>query len=155
MSAPPVSEALLAEAIELAQRAGTMTLSWFQSSSLDVEQKSDGTPVTDADRTAEQLIRDHLSVHHPDDSIVGEEHGRREGTSTRRWYIDPIDGTRSFVHGVPLFATLVAVEDEHGMAAGVIYLPALGETVAAGRGQGCIWNDSACRVSSTATHPRT
>ncbi len=143
----PCEPGLFDEVVALARRAGAATLDWFQSSSLTVERKGDGTPVTEADRTAERLIREHIATHHPRDRIVGEEEGVTAGQSDRTWYIDPIDGTRSFVHGVPLYATLIAVEDADGMAVGVIDLPALGDTVAAGRGRGCFWNDAPTRVT--------
>lgn len=144
-----VSEALLDELIALAERAGRATLDWYQSSALQVEQKTDGTPVTEADKAAEHFIREHLAAHHAADGIIGEEEGTSQGTSGRTWYIDPIDGTRSFVHGVPLYATLLAVADPDGIAAGVIHLPALGDTVAAGRGLGCFWNGDRARVSDS------
>lgn len=145
---PPADTALLEEVVALARRAGAATLGWFQSSALTVDRKADGTPVTIADRTAERIIRAHVEQHHPRDGIVGEEEGVSTGISGRTWFIDPIDGTRSFVHGVPLYATLIAVEDDHGAAVGVIELPALGETIAAGRGLGCFWNDQLARVSA-------
>jgi histidinol phosphatase-like enzyme (inositol monophosphatase family) len=88
-----------------------------------------------------------LAAAHPDDAIVGEEEADRPGTSGRRWIIDPIDGTKAFTHGVPLYSTLLAVDDEHGPAIGVIDLPALGETVYAGRGLGCFRNGAPAQVS--------
>ena len=108
-----------------------------------VDRKGDGTPVTEADRAAERLLRTTILAAYPDDTIVGEEEADHEGTSGRRWIIDPIDGTKAFTHGVPLYSTLLAVEDEHGPAIGVIELPALGETVYAGRGLGCFRNGTA------------
>ncbi len=128
---------LLEEAVELARQAGDLTLDWFQQRSLTVDTKADRTPVTAADRAAERLVRDHLTLHHPADGIIGEEEGVTAGSSVRRWVVDPIDGTYGFIHGVPLYSTLLAVLDEHGPVVGVIHLPALGETVYAGRGLGC------------------
>ena len=113
-----------------------------------MDRKGDGTPITEADRAAERLIRSHLAKHHPEDAILGEEEGMVEGRSDRRWFIDPIDGTRSFIYGIPEYATLLAIEDSYGMAVGVIEFPALGETIAAGRGLGCFWNDVQCDVSA-------
>jgi len=83
----------------------------------------------------------------PNHAIVGEEGGETEGDSRVRWILDPIDGTRSFIHGVPLYSVLVAVEVDGSPAVGVIHLPALGETVAAAKGLGCRWNGRAARVS--------
>jgi histidinol-phosphatase len=135
--APPADPALLEEAVALAREAGELTLGWFRNDDLQIDRKGDGTPVTQADRAAERLIRDHLAANHPDDAILGEEEGVLAGTSGRRWVVDPIDGTKAFSHGVPTYCNLIALEDEHGTALGVINLPALGETVYAGRGLGC------------------
>ena len=104
---------------------------------LAVATKSDGTPVTEADRAAERLIRAHLAERHPDDAVLGEEEADVAGTSGLTWVIDPIDGTKAFTRGVPLYSNLLAVLDEHGPVIGVINLPALGTTVYAGRGLGC------------------
>ncbi len=133
----PASPALLEEALELARRAGDLTLGWFRGDALEIETKADDTPVTAADRAAERFIRHELSRRHPADGIIGEEEGVAVGTSGRRWVVDPIDGTYGFVHGVPLYSTLLAVLDEAGPLVGVIHLPALRETVFAGRGLGC------------------
>jgi histidinol phosphatase-like enzyme (inositol monophosphatase family) len=151
MEGPPVDASLLAEAVELAQEAGRLTLQWFRNAELAVERKGDGTPVTAADKAAERFIREQLAIHHPDDGILGEEEAPLAGTSGRRWVLDPIDGTKAFTHGVPLYSNLLALEDEHGPAIGVINLPALGETVAAGRGLGCTFNGEPCRVNDHAT----
>lgn len=121
----------------MTRRAGDVSLGWFRSPELDVERKGDGTPVTAADRAVERALREEISRRWPDDAIVGEEEDAVEGTSGRRWVIDPIDGTKAFTHGVPLYTTLVALEDDQGTALGIIHLPALGQTVWAGRGRGC------------------
>ena len=147
MVTPAVDRALLDEAVALAREAGRLTLEWFRTVDLAVERKGDGTPVTAADRATERLVRERLAATHPDDAIVGEEEAERAGTSGRRWIVDPIDGTKAFTHGVPLYSTLLALEDEHGSAIGVIDLPALGETVYAGRGLGCFCNGEPARVS--------
>lgn len=145
--APPVAQALLDEAVRLTREAGELTLRWFRSDALDVEHKGDGTPVTVADKAAERYLRERIGAAHPDDSIIGEEEDNVSGSSGRTWIIDPIDGTKAFTHGVSLYCNLLAVEDEHGPAVGVINLPALGETVWAGRGLGCWFNDAPARVS--------
>ena len=136
---PPVSESLLDEVGDLARRAGRLTLDWYRPS-VEVVIKGDGSPVTEADRAAEEMLRRELTERYPRDAVVGEEFGHSDGDSGRTWFIDPIDGTQSFVRGVPLFATLLAMEDTHGIAVGVIDLPALGQTVVAGRGLGCFLN---------------
>jgi histidinol phosphatase-like enzyme (inositol monophosphatase family) len=145
---PPVEQSLLDEAVALAREAGRLTLEWFRSVDLAVDAKSDGSPVTAADRATERYVRERLAATHPGDTIVGEEEADLAGSSERRWIIDPIDGTKAFTHGVPLYCTLLAYEDEHGPAIGVIELPALGETVYAGRGLGCFCNGEPARVST-------
>jgi histidinol phosphatase-like enzyme (inositol monophosphatase family) len=149
--APPVDPHLVAEAVELAKLAGDVTLRWFRHHELAVDSKGDGTPVTQADREAERLIRAELTARYPDDGVLGEEEPETPGTSERRWILDPIDGTKAFTHGVPLYSNLLALEDEHGIAVGVINLPALGETVWAGRGLGCFANGIPAHVSTVAT----
>lgn len=148
MSAPPVDERVVDAAVAIAREAGRSTLRWFRSLDLEVEHKVDGTPVTIADRTAEALVRERVAEAYPDDGVLGEEDVERIGTSGRRWIVDPIDGTKAFARGVPLYTTLLAVEDEHGIAAGVIVVPALDEVVWAGRGRGCFHDGRPCRVSS-------
>jgi histidinol phosphatase-like enzyme (inositol monophosphatase family) len=138
---------LLDQAVGFAREAAEHTLRWFGSSDLIVDTKGDGTPVTDADRAAERLLRTRIGEAFEHDAVVGEEEADTPGTSGRRWIIDPIDGTKAFTHGVPLYSTLLAVEDEHGPAIGVIVLPALGEAVYAGRGLGCFRNGQPARVS--------
>jgi histidinol-phosphatase len=146
----PVDPALVEEAVELARMAGELTLRYFRTDDLGIDLKGDGTPVTAADKGAERLVREELARRHPDDGVLGEEEAELVGTSGRRWVLDPIDGTKAFTHGVPLYTNLLAVEDEHGLAAGVVNVPALGETVWAGRGRGCFCNGAPARVSD---HP--
>ncbi len=146
LEADPLAH-LLKEAVELARQAGELTLGYFRSAGLAVEQKSDGSPVTQADRQAERLIREELELRHPDDGILGEEEVEKPGGTGRRWILDPIDGTLAFTHGVGLYSNLLALEDEHGIALGVINVPALGETVYAARGLGCYCNGVPARVS--------
>jgi histidinol-phosphatase len=111
--------------------------------------KADLTPVTIADRAAEQLARSLIETRFPHDGIIGEEFGESRPGATRRWILDPIDGTRSFVHGVPFYGVLVAVEDNGEAIAGVAHFPALNETVSAALGEGCWWNGRRARVSDT------
>ncbi len=150
-AAPPVDRALLDFAVDLAREAGELTLRWFRTSDLAVDSKIDGTPVTAADRASERLVRERLAEHFPDDGILGEEESETAGTSGRRWIVDPIDGTKAFTRGVPLYSTLLALDDAHGPAIGVIALPAAGQVVYAGRGLGCWADGEPARVSTTAS----
>ncbi len=150
-AAPPCDPALLDQAVALARMAAESTLPHFRSVELEIEHKDDHTPVTVADRNAERLLRQELEVLFPDDAVVGEEEDDKAGSSGRTWIIDPIDGTKAFTHGVPLYSTLLAVTDEHGPLLGVICLPALPETVWAGRGLGCFLEGEPCHVSDHAT----
>ncbi|MGE3166328.1 MAG: histidinol-phosphatase [Planctomycetota bacterium] len=134
-------------AIETAQLGGTFTLGLFRTGAT-VESKSNHTPVTAADRGAEERMRARIEAHYPSHGIVGEEYGEKRGEGPARWFLDPIDGTVSFIHGVPLYSTLVGLEWEGSMLAGVIHLPALGETVYAARGLGCYANGRRVRVST-------
>ena len=93
---------------------------------LEIERKGDGTPVTQADKAAERFLREQIAGRFPDDAIVGEEEADRAGTSGRTWIIDPIDGTKAFTHGVPLYTNLLAVDDADGPAIGVINMPGAG-----------------------------
>lgn len=131
----------------MVEEAGRITLQWFRQPGLDIERKGDGTPVTAADKATERFLREQITNRYPDDAILGEEEAPTAGTSDRRWVIDPIDGTKAFTHGVPLYCNLLAIEDEHGPAVGIINVPALGELVAAGRGLGCFCNGERVRVS--------
>jgi histidinol-phosphatase len=123
-------------ALSAGQEAGQLTLRYFQQDNYSVERKSDASPVTIADRSAEQLLRERIAVGFPRDGILGEEFGRTDGTSGFTWILDPIDGTKSFISGVPLYGTMVAVEHEGRAVAGLVFMPALGEGVYASLGQG-------------------
>ncbi|MES2793075.1 MAG: inositol monophosphatase family protein [Planctomycetota bacterium] len=129
----PETQARLDLAVGAARRAGASTLEWFRST-IAVERKGDGSPVTAADRRSETLLRDEISASFPDDAILGEEFGEKPGTSAYRWVLDPIDGTKSFIAGVPLYTTLVAVLKDEQPLIGVIYAPATGEIVYAAMG---------------------
>jgi histidinol phosphatase-like enzyme (inositol monophosphatase family) len=138
---------LLEFAVEVAESAGSVTLEHFRTE-LAVESKADASPVTVADRAAERACREMIERRFPDDGILGEEYGETRSDAPRRWVLDPIDGTLSFVRGVPLYGVLVAVEEEGHDLLGVIHMPALAETVAAARGEGCWHDGSRARVSS-------
>lgn len=106
----------------------------------EVSRKSDRTFVTTADRETELILRKKIGSHFGQDTILGEEFGKTQGDSGWCWYLDPIDGTQAFVHGVPLFGTLLGVE-YHGVSVlGAIILPALGEALFAAKNRGCLWH---------------
>lgn len=148
---PPASEVreLLEFALELARLAGDHTLRYY-GHSVDHTDKGDGSPVTVADREAEALLRERIAARFPAHGVLGEEFGEANPGARVRWILDPIDGTRSFMRGVPLYGVLVGVEVEGAATVGVAHFPALAETVAAGKGLGCTWNGKPCRVSSVA-----
>ena len=118
-----------------AREAGQSTLEHFRRD-VAVERKADASPVTIADRQAEELLRERISAQFPADGILGEEFGEHPGDSGFRWILDPIDGTKSFISGVPLYGTLVGIEYQSAAVAGVIEVPALRETVYAVKGGG-------------------
>ncbi|MFN2382796.1 MAG: inositol monophosphatase family protein [Gemmatimonadota bacterium] len=155
MIAPAELAALREFAVSAARAAGRITLDHF-GTSLTVEKKADGSPVTIADRAAEEYLRQRLAAACPGDGIIGEEFGASDGASGRRWTVDPIDGTIAFARGVPLYGVLLGLLDGDDAVLGVIHLPAWGETVAAARGVGCQWwrgadvaRGGAARVSAT------
>jgi len=150
---PPVEQELVDQAVAWAREAGDLTLGWFRHPGLAVDAKADGSPVTRADHDAEHLLRDRIAAAHPHDAIIGEEHDDVGGTSGRTWVIDPIDGTQAFSHGVGTYSNLLYLEDSHGPAVGVINLPALGETVWAGRGRGCFLNGEPTAVAAPRPGP--
>ncbi len=124
-------------AVDIAREAGELTLRYFGNQNLKVERKADQSPVTVADRGAEELLRHRISERYANDSIVGEEFGTAEGTSEFQWVLDPIDGTKSFIYGIPLYTTLVAVLKNDQPLIGVIHAPGRTETVYAAKGGGC------------------
>jgi histidinol-phosphatase len=134
-------------AIDAAHRAGQHALRYFDTS-LSIESKADASPVTIADREAEDLLRKMLSAAFPQDGFLGEEYGETPGTSGYRWVLDPIDGTRSFVRGIPLWGTLVGLEYGDEQIAGIAEAPALGQSWRALRGDGAYRGDRRLHVSS-------
>jgi histidinol-phosphatase len=124
-------------AVEIARAAGEVTLRYFRRTDLAVELKADQSPVTIADRLAEELLRQRIGERFPRDSIIGEEFGEHTGESEFQWILDPIDGTKSFIHGVPLYTTLIAVLQNEKPQIGVIHVPALDETLSAAKEGGC------------------
>src|SRR2546421_985125 len=143
-------KALLDFAVALARHAGEITNRYFKGSFV-AERKADNSFVTVADREAESYLRTQIEKAFPDDAILGEEEGEKPGRSNRKWILDPIDGTYSFIHRVPLYGVLIGLEIEREAVLGVVNLPALDELVYAARGAGCFWNDRAAQVSSTAS----
>lgn len=137
-------------ALEAAVLAGRRTLAYFQTG-VEVEHKGDDSPVTIADREAEEIIRARLSSAFPRHGIVGEEQGAEGEGASHVWWVDPIDGTKSFVRGVPLYGVLIGLAIEGRVEVGVAHFPALGETVYAASGLGTRWNGRRVRVSDTAS----
>ncbi len=136
--------------VEIARRAAQRALRYFDQS-LTVEWKHDQSPVTVADRETEEELRSSLLARFPSDGFLGEESGEQPGSSGFRWIIDPIDGTRNFVRGIPLWATLVGLEYKGEQIAGVVEVPTLGHTYRALRGEGAFRNDRRVRVSDVST----
>ena len=138
----------------IAIKAGLITLEYYRGE-FTTEFKADRSPVTIADRAAETFLRNEISTRFPDHGIIGEEFGETAGVVTEEsqeekytWVLDPIDGTKSFIHGIPLYTVLVALLLNQEPILGVIHNPALGETVSAVRGHGCLFNGELCQVSS-------
>lgn len=135
---------------EAARLAGAVALRRWRTG-LAADLKGDGSPVTEADREAEGAVRDWIAARFPQDAVVGEEFGEHSGTSGRTWLLDPIDGTRAFVAGTPLWGSLVAVLEGDTVLAGAASFPAVDEHLAAAPGEGCWHNGARCRVSDVAT----
>ena len=139
-------------AAQTAYEAGRLTLGFFRTAEIRPELKPDDTPVTAADREAERLIRARIGARYPGHAIVGEEYGAEEGTgSSHRWLVDPIDGTKAFVRGVPLYGVLIGLEIEGTCQVGAAYFPALDEMICAATGEGCYCNGRRTRVSNAET----
>lgn len=141
-------------AVAIAREAGELTLQHFRRNDLKIDRKSDASPVTIADRSAEQLLRDRIAARYPGDAIFGEEFGFQPGSTPFKWTLDPIDGTKSFIHGVPLYSNLVGALHDDQPLIGVINVPALGETVYAARGEGC-WYSRGLNAPSLPAHVST
>jgi histidinol-phosphatase len=144
-----MNASLLLEAVaDVARIAGVVANGYFRSQ-LAVDVKADGSPVTIADRAAEAAAREWIMRRFPDDDIVGEEMDTLHRGARRTWFIDPIDGTKTFVRGVPLWGTLIGVAEGERVVAGAAFFPALDELLCAGEGHGCWWNGARAAVSST------
>lgn len=141
---------LLDFSVGLAREAGDLTLRHFRQD-ITVNRKNDGSFVTEVDYQTENLMRSLIKQNYPNDGIFGEEAGEELGSSGRRWIIDPIDGTYSFVHGVPLYGVLIGLEIMGECLVGVANIPALNDLVYAARGLGCFWNDQPTQVTSVAS----
>lgn len=150
MTAPTAPSLLLEAATEVASLAARKAMQWYHTG-VAVEIKGDGSPVTIADREAERVAREWLSARFPTDGLHGEEFGLERGHAARRWILDPIDGTKAFIRGVPLWGTLVACCEGDTVLAGAACFPAVNELVSAAPGEGCWWNGARTQVSSIAT----
>jgi histidinol-phosphatase len=140
-------DADLAFALELADAADEITLARYRATDLVVESKPDLTPVTEADRAAEKALRARIEAERPGDGVLGEEYGETIGTGARRWILDPIDGTKSFVRGIPAWGTLIALERDGEIVIGVVAAPALRRRWWAARGEGAFADGEPIRVS--------
>ena len=132
----PSLDARLELANRIARQSADITLKYFLTDRFDVESKPDGSPLTIADRQTEQFLRDQIAAQFPEDGIVGEEFGITIGKNSIRWILDPIDGTKSFIRGVPLFGTMVGIEVDGQAVIGSLYFPGLREGIYACRGRG-------------------
>lgn len=137
---------LLEFAVAIARGAGDISLKYFRRQP-ETSRKADGSFVTIADHEAEAYLRRQIAERFPDDGVLGEEEGEQKGRSGRRWIVDPIDGTFAFVHGVPLYGVLIALEIDSEPAIGVVNMPALNEIVSAATGLGCYFNGAPAHVS--------
>jgi histidinol phosphatase-like enzyme (inositol monophosphatase family) len=143
-------ESLLQFALDAAWQAGRISLGYFQTG-IAFERKADTSPVTRADREAEQKIRAMIEHSWPDHGIIGEEFDRKPGYSDLTWIVDPIDGTKSFICGMPIYANLIALTYHDIPVLGVANYPAVNDMVYAARGLGCFWNGRRAHVSTTST----
>jgi myo-inositol-1(or 4)-monophosphatase len=143
-----MTKELLDAAIEIARIGGEHTLKYFKKD-INIISKEDDSPVTIADRETEQVMRREIQNRFPDHGIIGEEYGQTNEESNITWVLDPIDGTKSFIHGVPFYTTLIGVLIDDEPVVGIINAPALDELCAAGIGLGATLNGEPCRVSET------
>jgi histidinol phosphatase-like enzyme (inositol monophosphatase family) len=148
--APEDLRALREFATELAWNAGRVTLRHYQTNVV-AELKSDNSPVTIADRESERLMREMIEARYPHHSILGEEEGETRPGASFRWILDPIDGTKTFVAGVPMYAVLVGLERDGVPVVGAVAIPPLGEMITAAQGEGCLWNGRVARTSTTSS----
>lgn len=139
---------LLDAAVEIGKIGGDHTLKYFKKD-FEVISKADDSPVTIADRETEQVIREEILKRYPDHGIIGEEYGRTNEDSNIQWVLDPIDGTKSFIHGVPFYTTLIGIMIDNEPVVGVINAPALDELCAAAVGHGATLNGKPCHVRDT------
>jgi histidinol-phosphatase len=146
----PSSAEDLTLALELADIADAITMARYRADDLAIETKPDLTPVTESDRAVELALRERLAAARPGDAVVGEEFGSGDTALERRWIIDPIDGTKSYVRGMPTWSTLIGLDDTDGGAIGVVSMPALGKRWWARRGAGAYADGKQVRVSSIA-----
>ncbi len=150
LSKPGTSSMVFKREVEfaklVAQEAGALALD-YQRRGVEAEKKADESPVTAADRACEKLIMDAIARDFPEDGVLGEEGGRREGRSGRKWIIDPIDGTRDFVRGIPLWAVLIGLEQDGEIVAGVAHSPRQGLLLWAAKGEGAWANGNRIQVS--------
>ncbi|MFN2504898.1 MAG: histidinol-phosphatase [Acidimicrobiales bacterium] len=137
-------------ALELADLADAITLPRFRATDLRVTTKPDLTPVSDADRAAEEALRKRLTAARPDDAVLGEEFGESAGHGGRRWVLDPLDGTKNYVRGIPVWGSLIALEQDGVPTVGVVSAPALGRRWWAARGEGAFADGQRIRVSGVA-----
>ncbi|MBK8247094.1 MAG: histidinol phosphate phosphatase [Gemmatimonadetes bacterium] len=142
-----VTQSTLLAAVADAARVACRVAMKYYRTGVVADAKGDGSPVTIADREAEQAVRAWIAQQFPGDEVLGEEFGLTAGRG-RRWFIDPIDGTKTFVRGVPLWGAMVAVAEGDTVLAGSIYCPAVDEMVAAAVGEGCWFNNTRCFVST-------
>jgi histidinol-phosphatase len=147
MTAPPSLDDDLRLALQLAGIADAITMGGFRGEGLRVETKGDLSPVTEVDRGTEKALRNHLGSARPQDAVVGEEYGE-SGAGGRRWFLDPIDGTKNFVRGIPVFATLIGLEEDGEIIVGVCSAPALHARWWAARGLGAFESGRRIHVSS-------
>src|SRR5699024_10533065 len=134
-------------AIDIARKGGDHTLAYFNGE-LEVERKSDDSPVTIADRETEEVMRTAIAEQFPEHGIIGEEYGQTNPESDIQWILDPIDGTKSFINGVPLYTTLIGVVAEGEPIVGIINAPVLNDFCEAAKGKGARLNGEACQVRS-------
>jgi len=143
-----MNQELLQAATEIAKIGGHHTLKYFKKN-VEVISKADDSPVTIADKETEQIIRKEIQKRYPDHGIIGEEFGRTNEDSNIQWVLDPIDGTKSFIHGIPFYTTLIGILIDNEPQVGVIYAPALEELCAAAIGEGATLNGEPCNVRDT------